>query len=44
MENSVFVFLKLSFPKDMPWENQSSDNYTFSVGYYSANLSSNIIQ
>lgn len=44
MEYGVFVFLKLSFPKDMAWANKSSDNYTFSVGYYSANLSSNIIQ
>lgn len=29
----VFVFFKVSFPKDMSWKKSNGD-YTFSVGYY----------
>lgn len=29
----IFVFLKVSFPRDMPWANVSNDNYIFSVEY-----------
>lgn len=29
----VFVFLEVSFPKNMPWATENNDHYTFSVGY-----------
>lgn len=32
-ENSIFMFLKVSFPRDMPCKNESNDNYVFSVEY-----------